>query len=231
MRDERRAAVERGEGAATEHRLVAIAGAAALLIVSIGVVAVLVGTSGGGDGGRGATAVGATVWVSPAGASAGVPWTPTEPPAISAPAGAPSPEVSSLPASDPTALGDGSYPAYVRTVDIAGATVTVDVIQTFEGPAAVRAALTDGLSRHDARAYRYMPVYIRNDNPLLRTLPVAEDVEIRFVGGCEAADSATAALRELRRAVRSSDDTFYYVVALSEGSIARIDQRVAVPAC
>ncbi len=105
----------------------------------------------------------------PATGSAQPPASPTTP--------SPSPTVG------PTALVDGTYPAYVRAVDVRGGTLTVDVIQTFEGREAVRAAMEDGLSRHEARGYRYVPVYVRNENPLLRTLPAAEDVAIELVEG------------------------------------------------
>ncbi len=153
----------------------------------------------------------------PATGSAQPPASPTTP--------SPSPTVG------PTALADGTYPAYVRAVDVRGGTLTVDVIQTFEGREAVRAAMEDGLSRRDARQYRYVPVYVRNENPLLRTLPVAEDVGIELVEGCDSSGDRTMALRELRRAVASFEETFYYALVLEGGSVTRVEQRVAVSAC
>ncbi|GBC87855.1 hypothetical protein HRbin12_01873 [bacterium HR12] len=132
---------------------------------------------------------------------------------------------------DPAVLADGTYPTYVRGVDVHRATVTVDVIQTFMGREAVRAAMEDGLSRRDAHEYRYWPVYVRNENALLRTLPVSREVAIRFVGECESPGTRTAALRALRRAVTPFDTTYYYSVTVAGGSVVRIVQHVAVPAC
>ena len=80
------------------------------------------------------------------------------------------PVAAAQPTTDPTALADGVYPTFVRAVDVPGATITVDVLQTFVGSDAHQAAIQDGVSWNDVR---YDPVYIRNENPLLRTLPVA----------------------------------------------------------
>ena len=88
------------------------------------------------------------------------------------------PSPSAEPAPDPNALADGVYPTFLRAVDVQGATVTVDVLQVFVGSAARQAAIEDGRSWADVR---YDPVYIRNENPLLRTLPVTRDVRIEFL--------------------------------------------------
>ena len=101
---------------------------------------------------------------------------------------------------DPNALADGVYPTYVRAVDIEGATVTVDVLQTFFGEDAHQAAVEDG---KDWRDVRYDPVYIRNENPLLRTLPVAPDAHIKLIGLCEAPTARSASRSCARRPRRS----------------------------
>jgi hypothetical protein len=131
----------------------------------------------------------------------------------------------------PAVLEDGAYPAYVRRVDVARGTVTVDLIQTFEGREAVRAAIEDGLSRHDARAYLFAPVYVRNENPLLRTLPVSEDAAIRFADGCESSGDRTTVLRDLRRAITPFNESFYYSLSVDRGAVTRVEQHLAVVAC
>ncbi len=128
---------------------------------------------------------------------------------------------------DPNALADGVYPTYVRAVDVKGATVTVDVVQTFFGDDAHRAAIEDGVAWKDVR---YDPVYIRNVNPLLRTLPVARDVHIKLIGMCEA-PSRWIGLTELREATTPFTHLFYYEVTMVDGRVAGILQKVAVAAC
>jgi hypothetical protein len=155
--------------------------------------------------------------------------TPVAPPAMTNPSPSAVPAESSPsaePALDPTALADGVYPTFVRAVDIQGATVTVDVLQVFVEGAAHRAAIEDGVPWRDVM---YDPVYIRNENPLLRTLPVAGDVLLTFVGGCDA-PSRQAALIQLRREA-VGNDTYYYEMAVIEGSVVALEQRIAISAC
>jgi hypothetical protein len=135
----------------------------------------------------------------------------------------PSPE----PTPDPNALADGVYPTYVRAVDIQGATVTVDVLQTFFGEDAHRAAIEDGVAWKDVQ---FDPVYIRNENPLLRTLPVADDVHIKLMGTCEA-PSRLIGLTELRKATTPFTDTYYYELTMAAGSVVGIVQKIAISAC
>src|SRR5438093_6168094 len=61
----------------------------------------------------------------------------------------PSPSVK--PSPDPTRLADGVYPTYVRGVEVQGSTITVDVLQTFFGADAHRAATEDGVDWGDVR--------------------------------------------------------------------------------
>jgi hypothetical protein len=138
-----------------------------------------------------------------------------------------SPTPTAQPTVDPNRLADGVYPTYIRGVDVRGATLTVDVIQTFFGADAHQAAVEDGVPWGDVR---YDPVYIRNENPLLRTLPVARDVRIKLIGMCMA-PNRTVGLTELREATTPFTDTFYYDVTVVAGSVERVDQLVAVSAC
>jgi hypothetical protein len=142
----------------------------------------------------------------------------------------PSPTPSPTPV-DPYALADGVYPAYVRAVDVAAGTVTVDVVQTFEGHAAVRAALEDGRAPWKARRYRYYPVYIRNENPLLRTLDVRSDAVIVFTGECETTTYGRPGLRELAHRALPFTTDWYYSLTMNDDAVARIVQHIAIPAC
>jgi hypothetical protein len=155
--------------------------------------------------------------------------TPVVPPAVTdpTPSVAPTqPSPSAEPAPDPNALADGVYPTFVRAVDVQGATVTVDVLQVFVGAEQHQAAIEDGV---DWQNVMYDPVYIRNENPLLRTLPVAGDARITFLGGCES-PSRQAGLNQLRREGVGSE-TYYFEMSVIDGSVVAIDQRIAISAC
>jgi hypothetical protein len=131
--------------------------------------------------------------------------------------------------SAPTApvLADGTYPTYVTNVDVDGAMITVDVIQVFQDEAAVKAALEDGV-QDDVANFLY--IYVRNQNPLLRTLGVARNVRIVFLDGCEAPDRTTG-LKELAKVTKHFDDLYYYDITVANGVIDRIIQRIAQAAC
>jgi hypothetical protein len=128
----------------------------------------------------------------------------------------------------PPVLADGTYPTYIRGIDVGGATITVDVIQVFQDEAAVSAAIEDGKPRSEAR---YLYLYIRNQNPRLRTLPVVLDVRIQFLGECESPPDRDAALRELVKKTTPFDPTYYYDITVNDGDIRYIAQRLATPAC
>ena len=59
-------------------------------------------------------------------------------------------------------LADGTYPTYIKKVDIESATITVDVIQVFLDEAAASAAVEDGVDPSEAP---FIYVYVRNQNP------------------------------------------------------------------
>lgn len=129
--------------------------------------------------------------------------------------------------STPPVLADGTYPTYLDEVDVDGATITIDRIQVFENEAAVNAAIEDGMARGEAQ---YLYIYVRNQNPRLRTLPVARDVRIEFVDGCEAPPNRDAALSELAKK-KSFDKLYYYDVTVANGAIHQITQHLAKAAC
>jgi hypothetical protein len=112
-------------------------------------------------------------------------------------------------------VADGIYPTYIRKVDVPGAQVTLDVIQVFENDEAAAAAIEDGAPPGEAE---YLYIYIRNQNPRLRTLPVASDVRITFADGCEAPRKRDAALSELRKKTMPFNDLYFYDVTVKDGA-------------
>lgn len=140
----------------------------------------------------------------------------------------PEPKPEPEPKPDPYALEDGVYPTFIRDVDIQGAQITVDVIQVYKHDEAVRAAVQDGMKRRDAR---YLLVYVRNENDLLRTIPVARDVKIHFMGVCEVPPNRHVALTELSDATTPYGEGFYYALNVVDGQIHRIGQHLAISGC
>jgi hypothetical protein len=134
---------------------------------------------------------------------------------------------SAEPAPDPAALADGVYPTFVRAVDVRGAEVTVDVLQVFVGAEQHEAAIEDGVPWQDVM---YDPVYIRNENPLLRTLPVARDVRILFLGWCDQ-PNRWAGLTELRKETALSGEGWYHELTVVGGEVVGIEQKVASAGC
>ena len=61
----------------------------------------------------------------------------------------------------------------------------------------------------------YDPVYVRNDNPLLRTLPVAWDVH-PLPRWCDY-PGRWAGLTELRKEAASSGEGWYYEMTIVDG--------------
>jgi hypothetical protein len=138
------------------------------------------------------------------------------------------PSPSAEPAPDPNALADGVYSTFVRAVDVQGAKITVDVIEVFVGEAEQhQAAIEDGV---DWDYVKYDPIYIRNQNPLLRKLPVAWDVRILFYGWCDY-PSRWAGLTELRKEAASSGEGWYYEITVVGGDVVGIEQKVASSGC
>jgi hypothetical protein len=144
------------------------------------------------------------------------------------PSVAPRPSPSADPASDPNALADGVYETFVRAVDVRGAEITVDVIEVFVGESEQhQAAIEDGV---DWYYFKYDPIYVRNNNPLLRKLPVAWDVRILFFGWCDYPER-WAGLTELREEAASSGEGWYYEITIADGDVVGIEQKEALSGC
>ena len=135
---------------------------------------------------RAALITGSYLAVSTAHSSAAAPTAP-----VTAPILQPTPPVDPPKPPDPTrrvlrmpVLADGRYNSYIRTVDRDHNQLVVDLVQVFDGQAAMDAAIADGMARDKAQ---YLGVYVRNQNPRLRTLPLADDLRLDLRGGdCEA---------------------------------------------
>jgi hypothetical protein len=141
------------------------------------------------------------------------------------------PESSAAPAAAGAAapaLEDGDHDAYITKVDGASDRIVVDVVQVFHDDAAVRAAIADGKSAADAQ---YLTTWVRNENPRLRTLPLAGDLEIKLRDACVEDDPGREALLTRLAANARLDGTHYYTLTVHDGAVQRIQERLAVNAC
>jgi hypothetical protein len=128
----------------------------------------------------------------------------------------------------PAVLADGTHEAYITKVDSGNDRIVVDVVQVFHDRDAVEAAVADGEPRDTAR---YRSTWIRNQNPRLRTLPLAGDLRVQPYKVCgEPGNDREAALAKVARHA-GSNGTFYYVLTVSGGEVHKIQERLAVHAC
>jgi hypothetical protein len=127
-------------------------------------------------------------------------------------------------------LADGRYDAYIRTVDSGRNRLVVDLVQVFQGKAAVTAAIQDGKPRDTAQ---YLGVWVRNQNPRLRTLPLARDLRLDLRGGdCEAPlNHQLAKLASDARLMSGSVHAYYFTLTVQGGAVHRVQEFLAINAC
>jgi len=126
------------------------------------------------------------------------------------------------------ALENGDHDAYITKVDRAGNRIVVDVVQVFHDDKAVQAAVADGKAPSDAK---YLTTWVRNENPRLRTLPLAGNLVVQLRGTCgEPAKDRDALLTKLAANARL-DGTYYYTLTVADGRVRRIQEQLAVNAC
>jgi hypothetical protein len=142
-------------------------------------------------------------------------------------------EQSSNPSGSPkregvTTLTDGRYDAYVRKVDPDRDLIVVDLVQVFTGDAAVRAAIEDGMDRSAAEV---RDIYVRNQNPRLRTLEMAGGVRLNLIGSCESTGQEALFTKLIKDATYGQGQLFYYTLGVQGGVVRQIDEHQAQPAC
>jgi hypothetical protein len=127
-------------------------------------------------------------------------------------------------------LADGRYDSYLRTVDTNRQRLVVDLVQVFKYPASVDAAIADGLSRDQAQV---LDVWVRNQNPRLRTLALASDLQIDLLpGDCiESRNHQLAKLIKDSRAMSNSRPAYYFTLTVAGGVVHRIQEDKTFNAC
>jgi hypothetical protein len=125
-------------------------------------------------------------------------------------------------------LPDGDTPAYITKVDAANDRIVVDVVQVFKDDQAVKAAIADGKKPAEAK---YLTGWVRNENPRLRTLPLAGGLDVRLLGGCEESGSDRAAVLSRLAAHAKRMGPYYFTLTVADGKVKRIQERLAINAC
>ena len=125
---------------------------------------------------------------------------------------------------EPAELADGRHPAYIKSVDAGGQTVTFDLIQFFTGEAATKAAAEDGEESPPPNDY-----YIRNVNSRLRTLPVRAGAPITVnVLAAQSTGSSTkdvpVTLEKLASYFPNSGTPPFWIT-VEQGQVTRIAQQ------
>jgi type V secretory pathway adhesin AidA len=204
-------------GASAEHRR---RRAPLVLAVSgLAVVAIAVGAS---------LAVATRPIARPAPAAAGaVPPTIATEQGAAEPAARPESSAASAAAATP-ALEDGDHDAYITKVDGANDRIVVDVVQVFNDDEAVKAAIADGESPAEAR---YRTGWVRNENPRLRTLPLAADLKVDLLGTCEESGSDREAVLTRLADNAKRKGNYYFMLTVSDGTVQQIQERLAINAC
>jgi hypothetical protein len=145
------------------------------------------------------------------------------------PVPAPAPKPTPTPRVAPV-LADGHYDSYIRTVDTRHQRLVVDLVQVFHDQAAIDAAIAHGMP-HDRAQVLY--AYIRNDNPRLRTLPLARDLRIDLVGrgDCGAGSDLRHDMDLLISDVSYHTPSLYFTLTVTGGAVRHIKEVSTQPAC
>jgi hypothetical protein len=119
-----------------------------------------------------------------------------------------------------TQLADGGHVAYLKTIDVGGRAISVDVVQYFEGKAAEQAMREDGL---DQAAIDTSDFHVRNVNPRLRTLAVASDA--RISSGLYKGGPKTVELSQLEaQRPDPAAAAWLFRLTLAGGKVTRMDE-------
>ena len=155
---------------------------------------------------------------------------PTPPAPSPAPKPIPVPVPAPTPAPKAPVLADGHYDAYIQQVTTRGDYLVVDLVQVFQGQAAIDAAVADGLPRDQAQV---LYVWVRNQNPRLRTLPMTSDLRLDLLpGDCiESRNHQLAKLIKDSRAMSNSRPAYYFTLTVAGGVVHRIQEDKTFNAC
>jgi hypothetical protein len=142
----------------------------------------------------------------------------------------PVPKPIPVPAPKAPVLADGHYDAYIQQVNTRSDYLVVDLVQVFQGQAAIDAAIADDLPRDQAQV---LYVWVRNQNPRLRTLAIAKDMRLDLLpGDCiESRNHQFAKLIKDSRVMSNSRPAYYFTLTVASGAVHRIQEDKTFNAC
>ena len=142
-----------------------------------------------------------------------------------APTQPPSPTQS--PSQSPPSLGDGRHFVYVTKLHGTPpeATLTFDLAEFLTGEAAAQAAAEHGDESPPPNDY-----YIVNDNPRLRTMPVAPNVTIRAIDWTNCCELTDVPYTDWAASLTAPTDALYgtgtqYWITVTDGRIVAIEEQ------
>ena len=124
-------------------------------------------------------------------------------------------------------LPEGVTPAYITKVDAGNDRIVADVVQVFHDDEAVKAAIADGVPPGEAK---YRIGWIRNENPRLRTVPLAGNLDVKLMGSCEDDESRAAVLTRLAEHAKRKQN-YYFDLTVAGGKVTRIEEKMVINAC
>jgi hypothetical protein len=118
--------------------------------------------------------------------------------------------------------------SHFKTINPATEEVLASVAEAGEDDvdAAVKAAIADGKPRSDAQ---FLTTWVRNQNPRLRTLPLASGLVVKLWSSCE--EGGGHNLLTTLSANARQKGLYYYTLTLAGGKVQRIQERLAINAC
>ena len=151
-------------------------------------------------------------------------------PPVASPAPKPIPVPTPARAPKAPVLADGHYDAYIQQVNTRSDYLVVDLVQVFQGQTAIEAAFADGLPRDQAQV---LYVWVRNQNPRLRTLAIAKDMRLDLLpGDCvESRSHQFAKLIKDSRAMSNSRPAYYFTLTVAGGAVHHIQEDKTFNAC
>jgi hypothetical protein len=146
--------------------------------------------------------------------------TATSKPAASGPAGLqPSKAAPGASAVGNQALPDGTHNAYLTKVDSADRTVSFDKVEMLTGAAAAKAYQKENPGATDGPPNDYFMV---NDNKLVRTLPVGDEVTVAVIDLSESVAPAASTFAELPGFLANKDNSTLFKLTVQNGKVTSL---------
>lgn len=129
-----------------------------------------------------------------------------------------------VPSTTSTTVADGRVPAYLKTLDVPGRTLTYDQIQFLTGAEAKKAFVKDHPDQPDGPDNDY---YIVNVNPALYTVPVAAGatVTLNVLADGSSTDQPSTLEKLADGLKKDGSETIPFWLTIKAGAITKIEEQ------